>query len=127
MLNSQQKHVLSKARKTYGDYNQILVSIEELNELACVCAKYPRYNDSSEAREKLHDKILDEVADVYIVLDHIVNILGLREPEVSQRIEKKVDRLERWLKDSNDFQHTTEDRSIPEDYTEECSNGNDLK
>lgn len=117
MLTMQQKHVLNKARKTYGDYNQILVSIEELNELACVCAKYPRYNDASEAREKLHDKILDEVADVYIVLDHIVNILGLREPEVSQRIEKKVDRLERWLKDSEDFQHTTEDRTIS---NEEC-------
>ena len=117
MINSQQKHVLAKARQTYGDYNQILVSIEELNELACVCAKYPRYNDPAEAAEKLHDKVLDEVADVYIVLDHIVNILNLREMEVTQRIEKKMNRLERWLKDSDSFQHTTEDRSVESEET----------
>ena len=29
--------VLERAREVYGNKNQILVSIEELNELACAC------------------------------------------------------------------------------------------
>ena len=45
MLHEQEKKVLEEARNTYGSKNQILVCMEELNELACVLAKYPRYDD----------------------------------------------------------------------------------
>ena len=57
------RDLLKKARDTYGDTTQILVSVEELCELACVCAKFPRYENPDLARSKLHDRIVDEIAD----------------------------------------------------------------
>lgn len=111
-LNVGTRSLLKKARETYGDKNQILVSMEELNELACVLAKYPRYDDPDKATSELHDKVLDEVADVMIVLDHIVNIFSLSDPEIDNRIIKKVIRLKRWLDHSESMQETVDDRIV---------------
>lgn len=105
---------LKQARETYGTKNQILVCIEELNELACVLAKYPRYDNEDDAKKKLHDAVLDEVADVTIILDHIQNILELTDEEILDRIQKKVSRLERWLESSNSMQQTVDDRAVEE-------------
>lgn len=106
------KAILDRARKTYGNKNQILVCIEELNELACVLAKYPRYEDEEVARRELHDKVLDEVADVNIILQHVNSIMDFNELDVNERIALKVERLERWLNKSNSMQQTIDDREI---------------
>ena len=111
-LTDNQKIVLKGLRTLYGDVAQILVSIEELNELACVLAKYPRYDNKAEAREKLHNKALDEVADVIVILDHVQNILGLNDSEIKQRIDKKMNRAERWLDSNNGFSQTLKDRKV---------------
>ena len=111
-LTNEQKQILEQCRDTYGDTAQILVSIEELNELACVLAKYPRYDDPMKAVQELKDKALDEVADVFIVLDHITNILELTDEEVAERIEKKVQRVTRWLDTNNKFSQTLVDRVV---------------
>ena len=58
-LNQDQLNVLARARMTYGDTAQILVSNEELCELAAVCAKFPRYESPNKAREELYDKAVD--------------------------------------------------------------------
>ena len=114
-LTSAQQVVLERARKTYGNTAQILVSNEELCELAAVCAKYPRYEDQDKARSELHYKAVDEVADVLIVLDHIINIFGLNESEVLYRISGKVSRLKGWLDKSTSMEQTTIDRDVPDD------------
>ena len=106
------KSVLQKAREVYGSKNQILVCVEELTELSSVLTKYPRYENEEEAKEALHDKVLDEVADVMIILDHVQNIMGLTNEEIYSRMNAKVERLERWLSDSDSFQHTLEDRAV---------------
>ena len=111
-LTAEQKEILKQCRETYGDVAQILVSIEELNELACVLAKYPRYDDHVKAITELKDKALDEVADVVIVLDHIVNILGLTDDEIAARTDKKVHRVERWLDTNDKFSQTLVDRVV---------------
>ena len=54
MISNKNLEILKRARDTYGNKNQILVCIEELNELACVLAKFPRYNNEEDAVEKLH-------------------------------------------------------------------------
>ena len=104
MTVEEQIKVLETARKVYGNKNQILVCIEELNELACVLAKFPRYEDEGEAREKLMDKALDEVADVLIILDHVQKIFGLTDEDIADRMIKKIERLDRWLKNSTSMQ-----------------------
>lgn len=111
------KHVLERARQVYGSKNQILVCIEELNELACVLAKYPRYEDEEEAKEKLHDKVLDEVADVTIILEHVRDIMGLSIGEIQGRMNAKVERLGRWLDESDSMQQTLEDRAVIDCHT----------
>lgn len=113
-LDCRHKEILEKIRKTYGNTTQILVSNEELCELAAVCAKFPRYTDPEKARSELHSAAVDEVADVMIILDHIINIFGLSEAEVRSRIEGKVDRITRWLAKSNSQEQTTVDREVKE-------------
>lgn len=112
-ISKRDRQVLAKARKTYGDTAQILVSTEELCELAAVCSKYPRYKTKEKAQDELHDKAVDEVADVLIVLDHIINIFGLTPVDIGDRIAGKVARLERWLNTSNSMEQTTVDRGVP--------------
>lgn len=106
--------VLEHARNTYGTRNQILVSIEELNELACVLAKYPRYDSELDAQIELFNKALDEVADVEIVLNHIKAIMCISADRLNERKLAKLERLERWLSKSDSMQVTTEDRIIEE-------------
>lgn len=112
MTVDEQIKVLETARKVYGNKNQILVCIEELNELACVLAKFPRYEDEDEAREKLTEKVIDEVADVMIILDHVQKIFDIPDGAIADRIMKKIERLERWLKNSTSMQRTLEDRVV---------------
>ena len=120
LMGPYEKELLQKARDTYSNKNQILVCMEELNELACVLAKFPRYENEVEATEKLHDKILDEVADVLIILDHVQNIVGLSDLEIRVRIEAKLERLKRWLEHSDSMQETIDDRKV-KDIPEPCN------
>lgn len=113
-LEDEIKATLQKARETYGNRNQIMVCMEELCELACVLAKYPRYDNETKATQELHDKALDEMADVMIILDHVQNILGFTDEEVSARIKSKVQRVQRWLSSSSNMQQTIDDRKIQE-------------
>ena len=106
------REVLKKARDTYGDTTQILVSVEELNELSCVCAKFPRYEDPDLARRELYNKAVDEVADVLIILDHIINIFDLTPVDIGERVEAKVARMERWLNASKSQSQTMIDRKV---------------
>lgn len=112
MTFGEMDEVLSKARQVYGNKNQILVCIEELNELACVLAKYPRYEDETLATQELHNKALDEVADVYTILMHVKAILGITEEELLQRRIVKVGRVKKWLSHSNNMQETVNDRDL---------------
>lgn len=103
---------LKKARETYGDINQIIVSIEECNELSAILAKFSRYHNKSTAINELKSKVIDEVADVTIVLEHVKAIFEISENELGKRMEKKIERLDRWLATSNDMEQTTIDRKI---------------
>lgn len=108
------RQILKKARDTYGDTAQILVSTEELCELAAVCAKYPRYTDPEKARSELCSAAIDEVADVIIVLDHVINIFGLSDWDIQNRIKGKIGRIQRWLSESDSQEQTTVDRAVEE-------------
>lgn len=120
MTNGEMAEILKKARITYGNKNQILVCIEELNELACVLAKYPRYDDDSKATKELYDKALDEVADVYTILEHVKAIFGITENTLWMRRSVKAGRLKRWLNHSDSMTETVKDRAIEGDMCEGC-------
>lgn len=120
-MREDQLSILKMARNTYGNRNQIMVCIEELNELACVLAKYPRYDKEENAIIELTDRVLDEYADVVIVLDHVKNIVGLSDSAIQNRIDKKISRLSRWLKNGTSMQVTVDDRSVEEISCQTCA------
>lgn len=111
-MTNQQNMTLQKARETYGSKNQILVAIEELNELACVLAKYGRYEQHDTAVEKLREKVIDELADVQVVTAHVMAIFGIVPSEIDDRASLKIERLERWMSSSESFEQTTVDREV---------------
>lgn len=111
-ITPKHRKVLQRARDTYGNTAQILVSVEELCELACVCSKFPRFEDADVARAKLHDKAIDEVADALVVLDHIISIFDLTPVEIGSRVDAKVARMERWLDTSTSQSQTMIDREV---------------
>lgn len=111
-ITPKHRKILQKARDTYGDTTQILVSVEELCELACVCAKFPRFENADLAREKLHDKAIDEVSDTLVILDHIISIFDLTPAEIGSRVDAKVARMERWLNASKSQSQTMIDREV---------------
>ena len=113
-LSEEDQKLLATARSTFGSTTQILVAVEELCELANVCAKYPRYDSPSEAKAVLYDRAIDEVSDVLVVLDHVVHIFNLAPEDIQARIQGKLSRLERWMSASTSMDITTKDREVPE-------------
>ena len=105
---------LQQMREKFGENNQILVCIEELNELAAVLAKYPRYDDATQAVNDLRSKVLDEVADVNIILEHVYSIFGFTFNDVVDRIMKKMTRVSRWVENGDTMQTTIDDRNVEE-------------
>ena len=112
MLSTKTKETLQQARVTYGDSNQINVAIEELCELAGILSKYNRYDDPEEGKDKLFNKVLDEVADVHNVLDHIQEIFGMTPQIISKRCDKKAERLQRWIDSRQSLQVSMVDRTL---------------
>lgn len=113
-LTEKSKSVLAKARLIYGSKNQISVAIEELNELACVLCKFIRYEQEETAVDVLYNKVLDEMADVLVVTDHIRAIFDMPERSIENRAEAKVARVRNWLEKSNSMEQTTVDREVPD-------------
>ena len=114
MLTEKSKNVLAKARVTYGSKNQISVAIEELNELACVLCKFIRYEHEEDAIDSLYAHVIDELADVLVVTDHIKAIFDLADSTIEARAEAKVARVRNWLEKSDSMEQTTVDREVPD-------------
>lgn len=112
--NLRDNKTLIKARKNYGAKNQIAVVIEELGELICVLAKFYRYKNKSTAIRELYDRVVDEYADVTIVLEHVRAIFKILDKQSYSRINAKLERVERWLDTDKSFEHTTVDREVIE-------------
>lgn len=107
--------LLAKLRAMYGNNFQLMVCIEELNELACVLCKYPRYSDPEQAVKELKDKVLDEFVDVVVILDHVKAIFGLTDSEIARHYDAKMERISRWVASDNKTpEQTLIDREVKE-------------
>lgn len=126
ILYDRTKQTLKMARDTYGYRNQVLIAIEELNELSCVLAKYPRFDTHEAAMEKIKEHVLEECGDVLNALDHVQAIFNITDEEMVEVAAKKGDRLLRWLISSDTQEVTTLDRAIDVKLCPICvSNGSD--
>lgn len=121
MKENEIHRLLQTAQETYGYANQIVVAIEELCELGAVLSKYPRYDFHDDALEALRDKVVEETADVVIMLRHVQMIFGIQPDELEVMMDKKLNRLKRWMEsDDKSFEHTTKDRAVEGNGCEGC-------
>lgn len=87
--------ILENAIAKYGVYAQIDVAIEEMSELTKALLKERRAVGTANYDDSLRDHILEEMADVYIMLNQLSLIFG----DCSEWEVYKLERLETRLKE----------------------------
>lgn len=93
LLNKEYKQKLGRIRLHYGNTAEILKAIEEareyIKELDCIA-----YN-----REPDADRVLEEMADVYVTMEHIKSIFQINNYELKEcmkyKINRQIKRMER--------------------------------
>lgn len=131
LFTFQDKAILQKARDTYGAHKQIGVAAEECTELAKELIKAFRYDNFEDAVSHTRECVIDEVADVLIVLDHVITLYNIKGTDVRPYIERKINRLGFWLSNSDSIEFTTKVRSVehtkPYNPCNDCDYKADLK
>lgn len=92
------KTILNRAIDTYGEEAQMDMCIEEMSELTKAILKLRRYQNAHEGNctEVLLDNIVEEVADVEIMLEQVKIMLEC-ENSVNEQKEYKLKRLKERL------------------------------
>lgn len=86
---------IQKSIKQYDDKNQLIVALEELSELQKEICKKLRGNENV-------DMVIEEIADVYIMLEDLKQILNIKDKDIQREINFKLNRLEERMK-TNDI------------------------
>lgn len=81
--------VVAKARKKYGDLVELVVACEEMSELTKEISKAIR----NELKDIDYRHLVEELADVHIVLENIKQVFNLTDAQVSEMIVRKQHRL----------------------------------
>lgn len=123
MLTKEQENTLASARQIYGSRNQLAVAAEECNELAIAVLKFMRYADEKEGIEATKKSVLEERADVEIILNHIDAIYGLSPEMVRGAMFCKIARLQRWLDKTNSMEYTMVDREVDDSHLNKSCEG----
>ena len=90
MTDDRRKEIEGRAIRIYGENSQVDVAIEEMSELTKAILKYRRAeNKNKNEAEYLEDNIIEEIADVQIMLDQMRIIFG----DTSSQEEYKLNRL----------------------------------
>ena len=112
LITEQGLQVLQRARETYGAHKQIGVAAEECTELAKELIKAFRYDSFDDVVKNTKKNVIDEVADVLIVLNHVFTLFNITPEDLQPHITKKLQRLEYWLDNSSSIEFTTRCRTI---------------
>ncbi len=100
-MNNVQKFWCSKIVEYFG-VAQMTVCIEELSELIQALSKYQRLFGGQPPRkdkDTIRADIIEEIADVEIMLEQVREFLKIEPEEVSEIIDKKLDRTIRIIEE----------------------------
>jgi NTP pyrophosphatase (non-canonical NTP hydrolase) len=97
-IGNNQEEVLKRAISTYGTYKQVDMAIEEMSELTKALCKERRYDLKQGKHAETVKDIIEEIADVSIMLRQLLIIFD-RDDEVQEQIEYKINRLEKRLQE----------------------------
>ncbi len=81
-LNKANRKKCGKVIKVYPKKHQLLLAMEESGEFIQAISKYLRYGDM--------EPILEEYADMEVMLEQVRKLLGIRKKEVNRRCAKKL-------------------------------------
>jgi len=107
------KETMYKALNTYGVENEMIKTVEELSELSQALCKslirlnYTKEKTSLEDDLKFVDNIFEEMADVEIMLEQC-KIMFQCGKEVNKWKQKKIERLERRLREEGEYSDKSE-------------------
>ena len=97
------KDVFYAAINHYGANQQIDVAIEEMAELTQALIKTNRYATCKDYK-RLRDNVIEEIADVEIMLAQLRIIYAISEKEINDRKAEKIKRLKKriWTEGKNE-------------------------
>lgn len=81
-LNKENRKKCGKVIRVYPKQHQLLIAMEELNELSQAISKYIRYGDI--------EPLLEEYADVEVVLEELRQMFDIKKKEINKRSAKKL-------------------------------------
>ena len=81
-LNKENRKKCRKVIRVYPKKHQLLLAMEESGEFIQAISKYLRYGDM--------EPILEEYADMEVMLEQVRKLLGIRKKEVNRRCAKKL-------------------------------------
>ena len=77
----------------YGETSQLCMAMEECGELITSLNKYMRkFQVNDKEKQECYDNVLEEVSDVYVMLDQIKSIVGLHENDIREIMRAKAER-----------------------------------
>lgn len=92
------KKSMEKSIDNYGQV-QLLMACEEMGELIQAISKMERLMDSKEERKKYKAHIIEEIADVSIMLDELMLYYNIKHSDVEKAKENKLERLKKRMND----------------------------
>lgn len=110
MVKEEKRAALDTIVDTYGIEPQVDMAIEECSELIKALLKYRRkqYGGGKFCKDIQRADIIDEIADVSIMLEQLKIIYSFSEKEIEERIEFKLNRqMERILNDESNQSERT--------------------
>ena len=93
------KKVMKEAIKKNGKFRQSVIAMEECSELIKAISKMIRYSYNEDLENVyrkgyLRDDLIEEMADVYIILDELKIMYDILEFDIEEIIKRKIDREE---------------------------------
>lgn len=98
-----------RAINRFGKRHQLSVAQEELAELIQAISKYNRSLDNQFDKEKAKQMIIEEMADVTIMMAQLIDIAGIKQSQIDAAIKLKTLRMEERL---NKLQEEDKNREL---------------
>lgn len=97
-----QRKIMKKALEKNGKLKQSVIAMEECSELIKAISKMIRYSYDEDLNSVYRDDLIEEMADVYIILDELKMMYDILEFDIEQMINQKIDREEGRICDGCD-------------------------
>lgn len=90
------KKVMKKIIEKNGKLKQNVIAMEECSELIKAISKMIRYSydEDEDLYNVYRDDLIEEMADVYIILDELKMMYNILESNIEETINQKIDREE---------------------------------